>query len=307
MSKGIPRKLIIKIVSIVFINLSLLSPCQALSYFDDISYINILKYDGVTISKLREEDELGQQGYQEESFNKLNKKRKLDYTRVLKINSRGSDVRELSIALHYLGYDTNPNSWIYNYNTSKIVEWFQHIHGLKIDGLTGVNTLRVINEELNRKNIVIPDFESLVKKRLSNSYWIIIDKDTNVLLLYKGNKLVKRYPVATGSQPNKTPEGVFKIIKKAKNPHWGGGRKGKPVKGGDPKNPLGTRWLGLSYGDGLLYGIHGTNNPQSIGKHVSNGCIRMHNKDVEELYNIVSKDTKVLISTFNNLQRYYFY
>jgi lipoprotein-anchoring transpeptidase ErfK/SrfK len=75
-----------------------------------------------------------------------------------------------------------------------------------------------------------------------------------------------------------TPKGNFKIINKA---HNSGG-------------PFGARWLGLSapYGD---YGIHGTNNPSSIGKAVSNGCIRTYNNNIIELYNLVPVGTPVKI------------
>ncbi|KQB76707.1 hypothetical protein AK964_21985, partial [Clostridium butyricum] len=83
---------------------------------------------------------------------------------------------------------------------------------------------------------------------------------------------------AVGKPSTPTPKGTFKIINRAVNP------------GG----PFGARWLGLNipYGD---YGIHGTNNPSSIGKSVSNGCIRMFNNQVIELSNLVPIGTTVTI------------
>jgi lipoprotein-anchoring transpeptidase ErfK/SrfK len=81
-----------------------------------------------------------------------------------------------------------------------------------------------------------------------------------------------------GKHNTPTPKGTFKIVEKAINP------------GG----PFGARWLGLNepYGD---YGIHGTNAPGLIGRDVSNGCVRMYNKDVIELSNIVPIGTIVRI------------
>ncbi|WP_317619676.1 L,D-transpeptidase [Priestia megaterium] len=59
--------------------------------------------------------------------------------------------------------------------------------------------------------------------------------------------------------------------------------------GSNPRNPLGKRWLRINtngtYGD--TYSIHGNNNEISIGKYVSQGCVRMHNADIEKLYDKV--------------------
>jgi lipoprotein-anchoring transpeptidase ErfK/SrfK len=83
---------------------------------------------------------------------------------------------------------------------------------------------------------------------------------------------------SVGKPSTPTPKGTFKIVERAINP------------GG----PFGARWLGLS-APGGDYGIHGTNNPSSIGKAVSNGCVRMYNKDVIELAKIVPIGTVVKI------------
>ncbi len=139
------------------------------------------------------------------------------------------------------------------------------------------------------------------EKRLDAKYagyeqFIIIDKSENKLYFYELGELVKSFPVATGAKPSYTPEGLFSIAEKIKNrPYYK-----KKIKGGDPKNPLGDRWLGLKVvkknGDvSYAYGIHGTNNEKSIGKYVSEGCIRMHNKDVHWLYDQVKTKTPVLI------------
>ena len=122
--------------------------------------------------------------------------------------------------------------------------------------------------------------------------YIMINKQTHKLAYYQDKKLIATYPVATGkdNKSNKTPEGKLKIVKKVKNrPYYKGN-----IPGGDPRNPLGARWLELSVPGGA-YAIHGTNNPNSIGKNASGGCIRMENKNVIALYNKVLLNTPVYI------------
>ncbi|MDK2799240.1 MAG: hypothetical protein PWQ70_859 [Clostridiales bacterium] len=113
---------------------------------------------------------------------------------------------------------------------------------------------------------------------LTATYSITINTSARTLTLYKNGKWFKSYPVATGKPSTPTPKGTFKIKNKAVNP------------GG----PFGARWMGLT-APGGGYGIHGTNNPGSIGKAVSNGCVRMYNKDVIELFNLIPVGTVVKI------------
>ncbi len=100
---------------------------------------------------------------------------------------------------------------------------------------------------------------------------------------------VKTYPVSTGKSQTQTPVGEFTIVYRYPNPTWF--HKGEIVPPGE-ENFLGTRWLGL---DKPQFGIHGTIFPELIGQSVSGGCVRMKNEDVEELYDIVPKGTKVVI------------
>ncbi|OPY58685.1 MAG: putative L,D-transpeptidase YkuD [Pelotomaculum sp. PtaU1.Bin035] len=104
---------------------------------------------------------------------------------------------------------------------------------------------------------------------LTRSYgsYISINLTTRQLSFYEGDRLIKTYPVGVGKPSTPTPTGDFTVISKVMYP------------GG----VLGSRWMGLSIPKGN-YGIHGTNNPSSIGGYVSNGCIRMYNQDVEELF-----------------------
>ena len=119
---------------------------------------------------------------------------------------------------------------------------------------------------------------------------IVVDKSQNILTLKSDQDIFKTYRVSTGKN-SCTPVGTFKITNKIVDPPW------YPSSGGmipakDPKNELGSRWLGLSKQG---YGIHGTIEPESIGKSITEGCVRMKNSDVEELSSIVPVGTEVII------------
>lgn len=129
------------------------------------------------------------------------------------------------------------------------------------------------------------------------AYRIVINKGSNTLSLFDGDSLVKTYPIGTGRSPEQTPEGTFPIVLKTWYPSWTSPRTGETIPGGSPRNPLGSRWMGLGVGDtgGRIYGIHGTNQPETIGTYVSLGCVRMHNRDAEELYELAPIGTEVRI------------
>lgn len=100
--------------------------------------------------------------------------------------------------------------------------------------------------------------------------------------------LLKEYPVCVGRSSSQTPQGEYRVVYKTVDPYWI--NKGTVVPPG-PQNPLGKRWLGLTQS----VGIHGNNRPESIGTYASAGCIRMYNRDVNELYDIVPINTPVVI------------
>lgn len=118
---------------------------------------------------------------------------------------------------------------------------------------------------------------------------ILVDKSQNMLILNSDEEIIKTYIVSTGKD-NCTPVGNFKITNKLLNPTWF--KAGTIVAAGSPENVLGTRWMGF---DLAGYGIHGTTEPQSLGKQVTQGCVRMANSEVEELYTIVPTGTEVAI------------
>ncbi|MDQ0269363.1 L,D-transpeptidase [Cytobacillus purgationiresistens] len=126
---------------------------------------------------------------------------------------------------------------------------------------------------------------------------VIVNKMNNEVAFINENKVQSVQSAATGKKEELTPEGFFTITVKAEEPYY----RRKDIEGGDPKNPLGTRWIGFDAKDtdGRIYGIHGTNNPNSIGHYVSNGCIRLQNTGVETLYDSVPLGSKVLILSTN--------
>ncbi len=126
-------------------------------------------------------------------------------------------------------------------------------------------------------------------KIVSANFSIVIEREKNVLTLYRDGKFFKEYSVASGRDFS-TPLGEYWIMSKLINPPWVSN--GKVIESSDSDYPLGTRWMGLS---DTRVGIHGTKDPQYIGQYVSSGCIRMHNRDVEELFKIVPFGTKVII------------
>jgi len=121
-------------------------------------------------------------------------------------------------------------------------------------------------------------------KVLQGPIHVEILKSAYELQVWLGNVCLAVYPVGLGAG-NSTPEGTFLVEKKLKNPPYQPQHK-PPSEfrpGGHPENPLGARWIDI----GNHYGIHGTIDPASIGGNVSEGCIRMHNRDVEMLYDMV--------------------
>lgn len=176
---------------------------------------------------------------------------------------------------------------------------FQAENNLFVDGLIGEMTQKALVEK-NKKIIDIIPEEIKVKE-----WFIVVNKTKKILTVYNNGEVYKKYPIALGKESTPTPDYKFTIINKLKNPYWGGmGGKFKPVRGGDPNNPLGKRWLGLSTERYRGYGIHGNSDPYSIGRYVSAGCIRMINEDVEELFEYIPIKTDVWIGAEEILEEW---
>jgi len=110
---------------------------------------------------------------------------------------------------------------------------------------------------------------------------LLVSLPARKIVLLEDGRVLKTYPVAIGKPSTPSPRGTFHIASHVVNPTYT--HDGKVVKPG-PGNPVGTRWMSLGFKG---YGIHGTNQPESIGHAASHGCIRLRNRDVEELFELV--------------------
>lgn len=148
-------------------------------------------------------------------------------------------------------------------------------------------TVELLRKSNNLKNdMIIPgQFLKVTKAKFT----ILVDKSQNRLFLKKDGEIIKVYTISTGANFS-TPVGQFTIEEKMVSPVWY--KIGAIVSPDSADYELGKYWMGISEPG---YGIHGTNDPASIGKHITKGCVRMLNADVEELYSIVPNGIEVVI------------
>jgi L,D-transpeptidase ErfK/SrfK len=160
-----------------------------------------------------------------------------------------------------------------------IVKRGETLTSIAKDYRVSFSQLLAANPEIRNANIIMVG-QSIRIPGLPNPdtipYHLVVSRNKRILQVFRQNNLVKTYPIAVGKMLSATPAGQFVIVNREPNP------------GG----PYGAMWLSLSKAG---YGIHGTNDPSSIGKAVSKGCIRMHNQDVLELARQVPNGTKVMI------------
>jgi L,D-transpeptidase ErfK/SrfK len=143
---------------------------------------------------------------------------------------------------------------------------------ISVQALLSANRLTISSILVPGQAIIIPHLPA----KGSIPYTIHISVSRRQLTLKNKGNIVRTYPIGVGKMVTATPVGDFVIVNRQPNP------------GG----PFGAMWLSLSK---IHYGIHGTNDPSSIGKYVSKGCIRMHNKDVLELASMAPNGTEVFI------------
>jgi lipoprotein-anchoring transpeptidase ErfK/SrfK len=110
---------------------------------------------------------------------------------------------------------------------------------------------------------------------------IVVSLADHKLAVVEAGRVVKVFSVAVGAPKSPSPTGTYEIVNRLSEPtYYGFGKVIPPGK----SNPIGPRWIGLS---ARGYGIHGTNEPNSIGRNASHGCIRMRNNEVAELFEMV--------------------
>ncbi len=196
--------------------------------------------------------------------------------RILKVKEplmKGQDIETVQKLLKELDFYNGLITRQYDKVTAEAIRQFQLSHKLKPDGIVGPETwnmLGYIHEQL-------PATES--RKTPTGKLSITINLYKRNLILEANGEPYKAYPITVGKEDASSPVGEWKIKNKYKR---------------IAKGPLGTRWMGLNVPWGV-YGIHGTNKPWEIGRATSLGCIRLHNKHVEELFEWVSVGTPVKI------------
>jgi lipoprotein-anchoring transpeptidase ErfK/SrfK len=122
---------------------------------------------------------------------------------------------------------------------------------------------------------------------------VLVDIDTRRVLYLHGGEVAATWEVGVGRAGEDTILGDFTAGEKNTNPTWF--QVGQdPIPFGDPRNPLGTRWIGWNQdGRSTHYGFHGTKEPDSIGHAASDGCVRFHNRDVEEIFQVLPVGTPI--------------
>lgn len=132
---------------------------------------------------------------------------------------------------------------------------------------------------------------------LSSGVKLVLILSKYKLYVYKDDSIIRTYSVAIGKKRWETPVGNWTITDKIVNPGWTNFITGKIISSN--KSPLVSRWIEFYKVPGSkdVIGFHGTRDIKSIGKSSSHGCVRMHPKDVEDLYNLVNIGTKVEVKS----------
>ncbi|AGY57686.1 L,D-transpeptidase [Gloeobacter kilaueensis] len=127
--------------------------------------------------------------------------------------------------------------------------------------------------------------------------WIEISTDEHLLRLRTGiNQILWEAPVAVGKSRTPTPKGQFEVIEMVEHPVWQDPFNPRIIYDEkNPRNPLGLRWIGFKQAGLNDYGLHGTTSISSIGRSVTNGCVRLRNEDIVFLYDQVEEGTPVVI------------
>jgi L,D-transpeptidase ErfK/SrfK len=191
------------------------------------------------------------------------------FLRIMDPYMAGPDVLALQQRLRQLGFYKGDIDSVYGPQTEAAVKAFQKSRGLQEDGIVGPNTWSAIG---------LGTTPATSTSAEQTGYNIVVDIEEIQLYLKRGNSIVKVYPCAVGRPETPSPVGYWTIVQKTM----------------DPGGAFGTRWMRLSCPWGG-YGIHGTDNPNSIGTAASHGCIRMYNRDAEAVYDLVPLGTPVRV------------
>lgn len=188
----------------------------------------------------------------------------------------GPDVLAVQRRLKELGFDPYALDGVYGPMTESAVITFQRARRLQPNGVVDNATYRALGFNPTPPTPPAPGGPWGRPRDIR----VIIDTGGRRLHVHsESGQPLRVYPCAVGKPSTPTPVGDWEILTKVVEPDW---------------EVLGSRWMGLSVPTGN-YGIHGTNNPASIGHAVSNGCVRLHNANAEELFDWATIGTPVKI------------
>jgi lipoprotein-anchoring transpeptidase ErfK/SrfK len=136
-------------------------------------------------------------------------------------------------------------------------------------------TLAIVSRETANAQASKPDVATRPHRQI-----LVSIPDRKLAVIDQG-KLIRTFPVSVGASLSPSPTGEFRIVHRIANPTYY--HPGVVIPPGSD-NPIGPRWIGLSQHG---YGIHGTNQPESIGHAASHGCIRLRNRDIKQLFEMV--------------------
>ncbi|MEN9214760.1 MAG: L,D-transpeptidase [Gloeomargarita sp. DG02_4_bins_56] len=125
--------------------------------------------------------------------------------------------------------------------------------------------------------------------------WLELILSQRRVQVWQDNRIIRSYPVAVGKPGWETPQGDFVVQVKVKDPVWQSFTSNQQIPAGHPNNPLGRHWIGFWHDGVDEIGFHGTPHPETIGKAVSHGCVRMYPRDVAELFDLVELGTPVRV------------
>lgn len=128
----------------------------------------------------------------------------------------------------------------------------------------------------------VAEEKKTAEKMLGARRQVLVSIPDCKLAVLEDGKVIRTFPVAVGAAVSPSPTGEFQIVSRIANPTYY--HPGVVIPAGSD-NPIGPRWVGLNRKG---YGIHGTNEPHSIGRAASHGCIRMRNHDIEQFFRMVS-------------------
>ncbi len=185
---------------------------------------------------------------------------------------KGADVFNLQRCLADLGYFREEPDGFYGPDTIRAVKSFQKDHHLPPTGIVTPATWAAIDQLMVRR------VDTLSNPGEFYDVTLLVDTFNLTLTVLSRGEPLRKYPVAVGKPGSETPVGVWKVTDKSDEPAPG----------------IGTHWLGLNVPCGN-FGIHGTDNPWSIGTYASGGCVRLHNAHIKEIYHLVSIGTWVII------------